>query len=73
MDNSEPSIISFCGNWCTCSRADIGGVSRIQDPPNLMMIRLMHSRAVAPLHNLEALEPEATGAFVGGYHWNRYQ
>ena len=73
MDNFKPSIIGFCGNWCTCSSADIDGISRIQYPPNLRMLRLMCSGAVAPLHILEAFEPEATGAFVGGYHWNRYQ
>jgi coenzyme F420-reducing hydrogenase delta subunit len=61
MDSFKPSIIGSCGNSCICSGADIGG------------IRLMCSGAVAPLHILEAFEPEATGAFVGGYHWNRYQ
>lgn len=73
MDNFDRKIVSCYCNWCTCTGGDLAGVSRIQYPPNLRMIRLMGSGAVAPLHILEAFEPEATGAFVGGYHWNRYQ
>ena len=73
MDNFKPSIIGSCGNWCACSGADIGGISRIQYPPNLGMLRLMCSGAVGRLHILETFEPEDTGAFVGGYHWNQYQ
>lgn len=73
MDNFKPSIIGSCGNWCACSGADIGGISRIQYPPNLGMLRLMCSGAVGRLHILETFEPEDIGAFVGGYHWNQYQ
>ena len=59
MDNFDRKIVSCYCNWCTCTGGDLAGVSRIQYPPNLRMIRLMGSGAVAPLHILEAFEPEA--------------
>ena len=68
MDNFKPSIIGFCGNWCTCSGADIGGISRIQCPPNLRMLRLMGSEAVGLLHILETFQPGTDGVFIGGGH-----
>jgi len=73
MNNFDRKIVGFYCNWCAYTVADLAGVSRIQCPPNLRMLRLMCSGAVAPLHILEAFEPEATGTFVGGYHWNQYQ
>jgi F420-non-reducing hydrogenase iron-sulfur subunit len=73
MDNFDRKIVSFYCNWCACTGDDLTGVSRIQCPPNLRMLRLMCSGAVGRLHILETFEPEDTGAFVGGYHWNQYQ
>ena len=68
MDNLEPRIVGFCCNWCAYAGADLAGVSRIQYPPNLRMIRLMCSGAVAPLYILEAFSLGADGVFIGGCH-----
>jgi len=68
MDNSGPRIIGFCCNWCAYAGADLAGISRIQYPPNLRMIRLMCSGAVAPVHVLEAFQRGADGVFIGGCH-----
>ena len=68
MDNLEPRIVGFCCNWCAYAGADLAGVSRLQYPPNLRMIRLMCSGAVAPLYILEAFCLGADGVFIGGCH-----
>ena len=73
MDNFDRKIVSFYCGWCACTGDDLTGVSRIQCPPNSRMPKLMCSGAVAPLHILEAFEPEATGTFVGGYQGNQSQ
>ena len=66
MDNFEPRIVGFCCNWCAYAGADLAGISRCQYPPNLRMIRLMCSGAVAPVYVLEAFQKGADGVFIGG-------
>ncbi|GAG86757.1 unnamed protein product [marine sediment metagenome] len=39
----EPLIIAFCCNWCSYAGADLAGISRIQYPPNVRIIRVMCS------------------------------
>ena len=68
MENFEPKIIGFCCNWCAYAGADLAGISRIQYPPNLRMIRMMCSGAVDPMHILEAFHQGADGVFIGGCH-----
>lgn len=68
MDNFEPKIVGFCCNWCAYAGADLAGISRCQYPPNLRMIRLMCSGAVAPVYVLEAFQRGADGVFIGGCH-----
>ncbi len=68
MDNFEPRIVGFCCNWCAYAGADLAGISRFQYPPNLRMIRLMCSGAVAPVYVLEAFQKGADGVFIGGCH-----
>ena len=68
MDNFEPKIVGFCCNWCAYAGADLAGISLFQYPPNLRMIRLMCSGAVAPVYVLEAFQRGADGVFIGGCH-----
>lgn len=68
MDSFEPRIIGFCCNWCAYAGADLAGISRLQYPPNLRMIRLMCSGAVDPVYILHAFRLGADGVFVGGCH-----
>jgi len=68
MENFEPKIIGFCCNWCSYAGADLAGISRIQYPPSLRMIRVMCSGAVDPEHILEAFRLGADGVFIGGCH-----
>ncbi len=68
MEDFEPRIIGFCCNWCAYAGADLAGISRIQYPPNLRMIRVMCTGAIDPEHILNALSMGADGVFIGGCH-----
>ncbi|MFN2231333.1 MAG: hydrogenase iron-sulfur subunit, partial [Anaerolineae bacterium] len=37
----EPRIVGFLCNWCTYAAADTAGVSRMAQPPNVDVIRVM--------------------------------
>ncbi len=67
-DGFEPRIIGFCCNWCAYAGADLAGISRIQYPPNLRMIRVMCSGTIDPAYILEAFQKGADGVFIGGCH-----
>lgn len=62
----EPKIITFACNWCAYSAADLAGVSRMQYPPNLRIIRVMCSGRVNPNFILKAFEQGADGVLVAG-------
>jgi len=64
----EPKIIGFLCNWCAYAGADLAGVSRIQYPPNMRIIRVMCSGRVDPSFILEALKDGADGVLVAGCH-----
>jgi len=64
----EPKIIGFLCNWCAYAGADLTGVSRIQYPPNIRIIRVMCSGRVDPSFILEALKDGADGVLVAGCH-----
>jgi F420-non-reducing hydrogenase iron-sulfur subunit len=64
----EPKIVGFCCNWCAYAGADLAGVSRIQYPPNIRIIRVMCSGRVDPIFILEAFKDGADGVLVAGCH-----
>jgi F420-non-reducing hydrogenase iron-sulfur subunit len=64
----DPRIIGFLCNWCSYAGADLAGVSRIQYPTNLRVIRVMCSGSVDPIVILEALIRGADGVLVAGCH-----
>ncbi len=67
-DGFEPRIIGFCCNWCAYAGADLAGISRLQYPPNMRMIRVMCSGTIEPSYILEAFQKGADGVFIGGCH-----
>jgi len=67
-ENFEPKIIGFLCNWCAYAGADLAGVSRIQYPPNLRIIRVMCSGRIDPAFILEAFKDGADGVLVAGCH-----
>jgi F420-non-reducing hydrogenase iron-sulfur subunit len=64
----EPKIVGFLCNWCSYAGADLAGVSRIQYPPNIRIIRVMCSGRVDPVFVLEAFKNGADGILVAGCH-----
>jgi len=64
----EPKIVGFLCNWCSYAGADLAGVSRIQYPPNLRIIRVMCSGRVEPEMVVKALYYGADGVLVLGCH-----
>jgi F420-non-reducing hydrogenase iron-sulfur subunit len=62
----DPKIITFACNWCAYSAADLAGVSRIQYPPNMRIIRVMCSGGVKPNYIFKALQMGADGVLVAG-------
>ena len=67
-DSFEPKIIGFLCNWCSYAGADLAGVSRIQYPPNIRIIRVMCSGRIDPAFVLEAFKDGADGVLVAGCH-----
>ena len=68
QDEYEPLIVSFCCNWCSYTGADLAGVSRLQYPPNVRIIRVMCSGMVHPNLVIDALTKGADGVIVCGCH-----
>jgi heterodisulfide reductase subunit D len=63
-----PEIVAFTCNWCAYAGADYAGVSRIQYPASVRVIRVMCSGRVEPSFILKAFEEGADGVLVGGCH-----
>jgi F420-non-reducing hydrogenase iron-sulfur subunit len=64
----EPNILGFLCNWCSYAGADLAGVSRIQYPPNMKVIRVMCSGRIDPGLVLEALINGLDGVIITGCH-----
>jgi len=64
----EPRIIAFLCNWCSYAGADLAGISRMQYPPNVRVIRVMCSGRIDPTFVVKALRDGADGVLVAGCH-----
>lgn len=64
----EPKIIAFLCNWCSYAGADLAGVSRIQYPPNIRVIRVPCSGRINPFYILKSLQRGWDGVLVSGCH-----
>ena len=67
-EDFKPRIIAFCCNWCSYAGADLAGVSRLQYPPNVRIIRVLCSGRIEPDFVLRAMELGADGVLVAGCH-----
>lgn len=68
MSAFEPKIIGFLCNWCSYAGADLAGVSRIQYPPNIRIVRVMCSGRIDPAFILKAFKDGADGVLIAGCH-----
>ncbi len=64
----EPKIVAFLCNWCSYAGADLAGVSRLQYPHNVRVIRVPCSGRINPLYIAKALQNGVDGVLVSGCH-----
>ena len=63
-----PKILAFLCNWCSYAGADLAGISRMQYPPNIRVIRVPCSGRVNPYFIIKALQRGWDGVLVSGCH-----
>jgi len=68
MEDWEPRIVGFLCNWCSYGAADLAGVSRMQYPPNVRVIRIPCAGRMSPKFILAAFMKGADGVWVSGCH-----
>lgn len=68
VNDWEPKIVAFLCNWCSYAGADLAGVSRIQYPPNVRIIRVPCSGRINPFFILASLQRGVDGVLVSGCH-----
>lgn len=64
----EPKIIAFCCNWCSYAGSDFAGVSRIEYPSNVLIVRVPCSGRIDPAFIIKAFTEGADGVIVAGCH-----
>jgi heterodisulfide reductase subunit A2 len=65
---ADSKILAFACNWCSYAGADYAGVSRLQYPPNVRMIRTMCSGRVDEKFIWRGFEQGAPVVLVSGCH-----
>ena len=68
MDDWQPKILAILCNWCSYAGADLAGVSRIQYPPTIRVVRVPCSGRVDPLFIMKSLQSGFDGVLVSGCH-----
>jgi coenzyme F420-reducing hydrogenase delta subunit len=64
--DSEPRLVAFCCQFCAYAAADLAGVSRLQYPTNIRIIRLLCTGKIDELYVLRAFEQGADGVLIAG-------
>jgi F420-non-reducing hydrogenase iron-sulfur subunit len=64
--SEQPEIIALVCHWCAYAGADLAGISRIQYPPNVRLIRLMCTGRIHSGFLLQAFSEGAHGVLVSG-------
>ncbi|TXT59427.1 MAG: F420-non-reducing hydrogenase iron-sulfur subunit D [Promethearchaeota archaeon] len=64
----EPKILGFLCNWCSYAGADLAGVSRIQYPTNIRVLRVMCSGRVDPEFIFGGFMTGIDGIIIMGCH-----
>lgn len=67
-DNWEPKILAFLCSWCSYAGADLAGVSRLQYPTNIRVVKVPCSGRVNPIYVVRALQEGWDGVLVSGCH-----
>jgi heterodisulfide reductase subunit A len=69
-ENADKKIVAFCCNWCSYAGADFAGVSRMQYPTSVRIIRSMCSARVATKFVERAFARGVAAVLVSGCHLN---
>jgi len=67
-DRTQEKILAFACNWCSYAGADYAGVSRLQYPPNVRLIRTMCSGRVDEKFIWDGFRAGAPVILVSGCH-----
>lgn len=67
-DEYDPKILAFLCNWCSYAGADLAGVSRMQYPPNIRVIRFMCTGRIDPVFMIRPLTRGVDGVLIAGCH-----
>ncbi len=67
-ENAQDKVLTFACNWCSYAGADYAGVSRLQYPANVRLIRTMCSGRVDEKFIWHAYEKGAPVVLVSGCH-----
>ena len=62
----EPKIVTFLCNWCLYSRLDQADIARVQERPDVRIIRIPCLGRMDPMHVLVALQEGIDGVLVAG-------
>jgi coenzyme F420-reducing hydrogenase delta subunit len=68
MSEHEPKIMAFLCTWCSYAAADLAGVSRMEYPPNIRVIRIPCTGRMSPNFILAGLQQGADAVWVSGCH-----
>jgi coenzyme F420-reducing hydrogenase delta subunit/ferredoxin len=66
MSEFVPRILAFCCNYCAYVAADLAGVSRLQYPTNLRIIRVPCTGKVDIIYIIRAFEKGFDGVYLAG-------
>ncbi len=66
MSEKKIKIVSFLCNWCSYGAADLAGVSRMQYPTDIRVIRIPCTGRLSPKFILSALREGADAVWVSG-------
>ncbi|SMC49629.1 Methyl-viologen-reducing hydrogenase, delta subunit [Desulfocicer vacuolatum DSM 3385] len=65
-ETKQTKVVSFLCNWCSYGAADLAGVSRMQYPENIRVIRIPCTGRMSPKFVLSAFREGADGVWVSG-------
>jgi heterodisulfide reductase subunit A len=68
-ENQMDKVLTFACNWCSYAGGDMAGLSRLQYPPSVRLIRTMCSGRVDEKFILHAFEKGAPIVLVSGCHF----
>ena len=64
----EPRIVVFLCDWCLYSELDRADIARVQEQPNVRIVKIPCLGRMDPMHVLMALQEGIDGVLVAGCH-----